>query len=277
MKNTRFYPLFSIILISFLTSFSVFSAVSVKSNPSLKTTQKSVAKKNAHGFWVNEEDEALKEATKLKKPILIDFFGIWCPPCNQLDELVFSQAEFKQAAKKFVLLKMDADNEKSWVLKSKYNVGGYPTIIMAQVEDHQAGNEIDRIVGYYPTNVITAKMNEALNSDGKSNQEKIMALIKKSIEQADEAQDYKKVISLTQAALALEPENLDFKLTQIKAQSHDDKDILKNKTSKKILDDIQSDRKKMPVLTLVGQFEIQPSKEVLDEFENARFDFSGTV
>lgn len=265
MKNTRFYPLFSIIIASFFTSFSAFSADQVKSNPSLKTTKKSVAKKNAHGFWVNEEEEALKEATKLKKPILIDFFGIWCPPCNQLDELVFSTAEFKQAAKKFVLLKMDADHEKSWVLKSKYNVGGYPTIILAKVEDNQAGNEIDRIVGYYPTNVINAKMNEALNSDGKSNQEKLIALIKKSIDQADEAQDYKKVVSLTQAGLALDPENLDFKLTQIKAQSHEDKEVLKSKTSKKILNDIQYDRKKMPVLTLAGQFEIQPSKEVLDE------------
>lgn len=265
MKNKRFYPLFSIIIVSFFTSFSAFSADQPKGNPSLKTTKKSVAKKNAHGFWVNEDEEALKEATKLKKPILIDFFGIWCPPCNQLDELVFSQAEFKQAARKFVLLKMDADHEKSWVLKSKYKVGGYPTLIIAKVEDNQAGNEIDRIVGYYPKNVIISKMNEALNSDGKSTQEKLIALVKKSIDQAEEAQDFKKVVSFTQAGLALDPENLDFKLTQIKAQSREDKDILKSKTSKKILNDIQYDRKKMPALTLVGQFEIQPSKEVLDE------------
>ncbi len=265
MKNTSFYPLFSIILVSFLTSFSAFSADQIKNNPSLKTVKKSVAKKNAHGFWVNAEEEALKEATKMKKPILIDFFGIWCPPCNQLDELVFSQAEFKKAASKFVLLKMDADDEKSWVLKSKYKVGGYPTLIIAKVEDNQAGQEMDRIVGFYPTNVIISKMNESLNSDGKTNQEKMMALINKSIEQADEAGDYKKVVSYTQAGLALEPDNLVLKLTQIKAQSHDDKEILKSKEAQKIVNDIKSDRKKMPVLTLVGQFEIKPSKEVLDE------------
>ena len=265
MKNKRFYPLFSIILVSFLTSFSVVQADQRLNNPSLKTTKKSKAKKNAHGFWVNEEEEALKEATKLKKPILIDFFGIWCPPCNQLDELVFSTAEFKQTAKKFVLLKMDADHEKSWSLKSKYKVGGYPTIILAKVEDNQAGQELDRIVGYYPTTVITSKMNDALKSDGKSHHEKLMALIGKSIDQADEAQDYKKVSSLTQAGLALDPENLNFKLTQIKAQSHEDKDIINLKSSKKILNDIQRNRQKMSVLTLVSQFEIQPSKEVLDE------------
>jgi thiol-disulfide isomerase/thioredoxin len=265
MKNTRFYPLFGLILVSFFTSFSAVEADQTKRNPSLKIAQKSVVKKNAHGFWVNAEEEALKEATKLKKPILIDFFGIWCPPCNQLDELVFSQAEFKQAAQKFVLLKMDADQEKSWVLKSKYKVGGYPTIIIAKVEDHQAGNEIDRIVGYYPTNVITAKMNEALNSDGKTNQEKLMALIKKSIEQAEEAQDYKKVVSFAQAGLALEPGDLNMKLTQIKAQSVDNKEILKSIETKKVLNDIEYDRKKMPVLTLYNQFELKPSKEVLEE------------
>lgn len=265
MKYPRFYPLLSVIFLTFLTPFYVFSQSSAKPHPPLKTTKNLTVKKNAHGFWVNAEEEALKEATKLKKPIFIDFFGIWCPPCNQLDELVFSGAEFKQAAKRFVLLKMDADSEKSWALKSKYKVGGYPTLIMAQVQDNQAGTEIDRIVGYYPTAVITAKMNDALNADGKSNQEKIMALIKKSIEKADEAEDYDKVIRLAQAGIILDPENLNLKLTELKAQSHNDKDILTSKAAKKILSDIESDRKKMPALTLVSQFEIRPSQVVLDE------------
>lgn len=250
------------IILSFIILFYVL-------NPSIlaaKTLQKPpVSVKDEHGFWVNDEESALKEATKSKKPILIDFYGIWCPPCNQLDELVYSTTEFKKTAKKFVLLKMDADSEKSWLLKSKYNIGGYPTLIMAKVDDNQAGNEIDRVVGYYPTEVITAKMNEALISDGKSNDEKIKALIEKSIQQAQENADNKTALSYINAGLILDPDNLKLKLSQIKIQSLDKPEITNTKDAQKILNDVVTRRKEMPVSTLNEHFEIKPSKEILNE------------
>ncbi|MCC6277928.1 MAG: thioredoxin family protein [Oligoflexia bacterium] len=95
------------------------------------------------GFIVNDPVAAVKLANETKKPMLIDFFGIWCPPCNQLDEQVFSSPSFRKIADSFVLLKLDADKEVSWELKSKYKVTGYPTIIFA---DHK-GEELNRIIG----------------------------------------------------------------------------------------------------------------------------------
>jgi tetratricopeptide (TPR) repeat protein len=48
---------------------------------------------------------------------------------------------------------MDADRDASWDLKSKYQVGGYPTVIFADAE----GDELGRIVGYRkPEEFITA-------------------------------------------------------------------------------------------------------------------------
>jgi protein disulfide-isomerase len=63
-------------------------------------------------------------AKKEKKPMILDFFGIWCPPCNELDETVFETTRFIEKAKSFQLLKIDADSDSSWKLKDKYNVGG---------------------------------------------------------------------------------------------------------------------------------------------------------
>ncbi len=103
----------------------------------------SLPKKDLKGFYLNEPEAALAEARKKGLPILIDFFGIWCPPCNELDEKVFSSKEFKAAAKDFVKLKLDADMPVSWPLKSKFKVGGYPTIVFASSE----AEEISRIVG----------------------------------------------------------------------------------------------------------------------------------
>lgn len=95
------------------------------------------------GFIYNEPDAALSLAEQSKKPLLIDFYGIWCPPCNVMDATVFEKKKFKDAAKDFILLKLDADDPVSWKLKEKYKIGGYPTFIFA---DSNA-EEISRVVG----------------------------------------------------------------------------------------------------------------------------------
>lgn len=83
-------------------------------------------------------------AKKEKRPIIIDFFGIWCPPCNELDETVFETTDFIEQSKNFKLLKVDADKKTSWKLKDKYKVGGYPTVVFTDPN----GAELYRIVGY---------------------------------------------------------------------------------------------------------------------------------
>src|SRR5262249_25000606 len=99
-----------------------------------------------HGFVLNQPDQALALAQREGKPLLIDFFGIWCPPCNRLDEEVFSNPSFQKEAHHFVLLKLDADSDLSWDLKSKYKVGGYPTLVFANPD----GEELSRVVGFRP-------------------------------------------------------------------------------------------------------------------------------
>ena len=58
-----------------------------KNPEQVKSTKKDATLKN--GFLVNQPEEALRLAQKEKRPLLIDFFGIWCPPCNELDQEVF--------------------------------------------------------------------------------------------------------------------------------------------------------------------------------------------
>lgn len=107
-------------------------------------TQASNKPRIENGFYINNPKLAFEEAARQKKPLLIDFFGIWCPPCNELDELVFGSAEFKKATRDFVKLKLDADTDVSWDLKSRYKVSGYPTVVFTSSD----GEEISRIVGF---------------------------------------------------------------------------------------------------------------------------------
>jgi thiol-disulfide isomerase/thioredoxin len=109
-------------------------------------------------------DKSLKAAKLNKKPVLIDFYGIWCPPCNELDETVFETSAFLQKAKGFNLLKVDADKTESWNLKHKYKIGGYPTLLFTDSQ----GEELYRIVGYRSLSEITRVMDMVQKAKGKN-------------------------------------------------------------------------------------------------------------
>ena len=127
--------------------------------PSSNKTQASAeASRDEHGFYVNQADAAFSEAASKKLPLMIDFYGIWCPPCNELNENVFDTQAFKKQAKNFVLLKMDADKDISWKLKDQYKIQGYPTLIFASSNN---GEEISRVVGYREVSLLVPSMKEA--------------------------------------------------------------------------------------------------------------------
>jgi thiol-disulfide isomerase/thioredoxin len=132
------------------------STSSVSGNVSEVETTPTTSKME-HGFIVNDPGKAFALAKKQGKPLMIDFFGIWCPPCNELDEKVFPTAKFSHSASRFIRLKLDADKSISWNLKSRYQISGYPTVILASSN----GDEITRIVGYRDLAEFTATLDSA--------------------------------------------------------------------------------------------------------------------
>jgi thiol-disulfide isomerase/thioredoxin len=121
----------------------------------LKKKEKSLLPNTTFDAFIdNDVEKALKEAVQAQKPMLIDFYGIWCPPCNLYNETIFNTKQFSAYSKKFVLLKLDADDERSFELKSKFKVGGYPTLLVAKLKQGATSiselEELERIVGYFP-------------------------------------------------------------------------------------------------------------------------------
>ena len=95
--------------------------------------------------WQTNMDDAMKLAEKEGKMLLIDFTGSdWCGWCIRLNKEVFSKESFQYAAPKdFVLVELDFPRKieqtdevkahnKKWA--EKYNVQGYPTIILADTK-----------------------------------------------------------------------------------------------------------------------------------------------
>ncbi len=93
-------------------------------------------------LWTENAKEAMAQAAKEKKDLLIDFTGSdWCGVCVMLDKEVFSQPAFAdEAPKHFVLLKLDFPRAKpqspelqkqNAELNAKYGPSGYPTVVLA--------------------------------------------------------------------------------------------------------------------------------------------------
>lgn len=101
--------------------------------------------------WTADYDAALEQAKKENKSVLLEFTGSdWCPPCKLMAKNVFTKKEFiDTASKDFILVKLDfprADKElakKNKPLAEKYEIRGYPTIVLADA----SGKEFTRTVG----------------------------------------------------------------------------------------------------------------------------------
>lgn len=112
--------------------------------------------------WAIYSEEALLEAQKEGKPVLIDFFAEWCAACHELEEKTFSTAEFKALSAEFRLLRFDAteDSEEISQVLKKFQVKGLPTVLFIN-RNGILLNELS-FTQFLEMNELGPKMREAL-------------------------------------------------------------------------------------------------------------------
>jgi len=100
--------------------------------------------------WLTDLPKAQAQAKTEKKLVMLDFTGSdWCGWCIKLNNEVFSKPEFAEYAKKnLVAVEVDFPNKKKLsaeqtkandALAKKYNIQGYPTIIVLDSEGKKVG------------------------------------------------------------------------------------------------------------------------------------------
>ncbi len=104
---------------------------------------------------------ALTRAASEGRPVLVDVFARWCPPCNRLRDEFLEQPQRKTLLQRFVLLSVDADDAGGFEIKERYEVGGYPTVLVLE----PSGQLIDRIVGFPGAAAMAARLEAIAPSD----------------------------------------------------------------------------------------------------------------
>lgn len=83
----------------------------------------------------------MNQAKNNKQKVFVYWGAVWCPPCNELKEQVFSHHRFPELVGHMLPIYLDGDSEQAQYWADKLQVSSYPTILLLNSD----GRELTRI------------------------------------------------------------------------------------------------------------------------------------
>lgn len=115
--------------------------------------------------WVLSYEEGMKFAKTSGRPVMIEFYADWCPPCRALDSKFFRRGDIIKISYQLVPVRLDATVSRPEVEKAveQYGIVGWPTIIF--ISPQGKVYEDLTVVSFDPEK-IEANMHEAVARAG---------------------------------------------------------------------------------------------------------------
>lgn len=139
--------------------------------------------------WLDDLDAALASARSRNKPVFLDYYAAWCPPCQDLDREVLRSGALGPWESDFVFVHLDGDRLPPAGAFRKYPITGYPTVWILAPD----GKPMGRYSGYQSRQDFLEFVSETLA--GKDWSARLAARLEK------EPQDAELLVEATSEAL----------------------------------------------------------------------------
>jgi len=87
--------------------------------------------------FIKTKDEFQKQVLEAKETVLVDFFAVWCGPCQMMEPVL---ADFAKANPKVKVFKVNVDEAQE--LAMQYNVMSIPTLYV-----FKGGKAVNQLMG----------------------------------------------------------------------------------------------------------------------------------
>ncbi|HYV03454.1 MAG TPA: redoxin domain-containing protein, partial [Blastocatellia bacterium] len=112
--------------------------------------------------WQPYTEQALAQAQKDGRGVIIDTFADWCIPCKELDKLTFTDSTVKLEAERFVTLKLDLTssetNSEAGRARTRFGIRGVPTVLFLDNTGRELANL--RLEGFEKPSAFLGRMKQ---------------------------------------------------------------------------------------------------------------------
>ena len=105
------------------------------------------------GHPITVTDANFEQVIADERPVLVDFWATWCPPCRAIAPVLEQIAA--ESGGRYVIAKLNVDENQETA--SRFHIEGIPTLML-----FKAGKLVDRLVGAHPKQTIVQHLQAQL-------------------------------------------------------------------------------------------------------------------